>query len=176
MAGVLYVVAKEGFQDRELFDTKGVLDQAGHAAAICSKTEGACKGSLGGTVDAELSLRSALDRLDSFGAVVFVGGPGAHEYKDDPDALELAKQAFSKGKVIGAICIAPVILASAGVLEEKKATVWNGDGEQSGYLAEKGARYTGDPVTIDGKIVTADGPGAATAFGEALVKVITESQ
>jgi protease I len=175
VATVLYIISKDGFQDSELFDTKGVLDDAGNSGVIASTSEGECKGSLGGTANAELSIKSALDRLDNFKAVVFVGGPGAHELKDNSDAIELAKQAFSKGKIVGAICIAPTILAIAGILKGKNATVWDGDGKQSGFITEKGAEYTGDPVTIDGKIVTANGPNAANAFGEALVKVITES-
>ncbi|MBW3018742.1 DJ-1/PfpI family protein [Candidatus Woesearchaeota archaeon] len=174
MVNILYIIAKEGFQDHELFDTKGVLDQAGYSAIIASASEGECKGALGGTANADISIKAALQK--QFDAVVCIGGPGALSRKGDSDSVELARQAVSDGKVVGAICIAPLILAEAGVLKGKKATAWNGDGKQSVLLAEKGAEFTGEPVTIDGRIVTANGPPAATAFGEALVKVITESQ
>jgi len=58
-------------------------------------------------------------------------------------------------EVLGAICIAPVTLAKAGVLEGKRATVWKSEGET---LKEHGADYTGASMEADGKIITADGP------------------
>ena len=50
----------------------------------------------------------------------------------------------------------------------KKATVWDSEGAQATILEQEGAEYTGEPVTIDGKIVTANGPAAAEEFGQAL--------
>jgi protease I len=36
-------------------------------------------------------------------------------------------------------------------------------------LKKAGATYVGDPVVVDGTIVTASGPEAAAAFGAALI-------
>jgi protease I len=47
---------------------------------------------------------------------VFVGGAGVkNEYGNSAAAQAIAKQAVDKGKVLGAICIAPVILANATI-------------------------------------------------------------
>ncbi|MEK7136703.1 MAG: DJ-1/PfpI family protein, partial [Patescibacteria group bacterium] len=81
--------------------------------------------------------------------------------------------------MLGAICIAPTILARAGVLRGKKATVWDpstGSGQvalptPSQVLRECGAQYTGEAVTVDGKIVTANGPAAAEEFGRRLASI-----
>lgn len=73
-------------------------------------------------------------------------------------------------KVLGAICIAPVILANAKVLEGKNATVFP-DGAD--VLKQNGANYIDVNVIVDGKIITGNGPEAAEDFGRALVKLLS---
>jgi len=58
--------------------------------------------------------------IDNYDAVVFVGGGGATEYFNDSIAHKIVKESIAKGKVLAAICIAPNILANAGVLKGKK--------------------------------------------------------
>ncbi len=101
--------------------------------------------------------------------MVFVGGPGAAVYLNDKDILNLAKAAEKKGKIIGAICIAPSILANAGILGRKKATCFPSEAQN---LEGRGAIYTRDDVTVYGNIVTADGPMAARKFAEAIVELL----
>ena len=69
-------------------------------------------------------------------------------------------------KPLGAICIAPTILAAAGVLEGIKATVWNRDNAESAFLELHGAIFTNESVTQDGLIITGNGPEAAEEFGK----------
>jgi protease I len=107
--------------------------------------------------------------IQDFDAIIFIGGAGAAEYFDDPVAHKLAKDAYASGKIVAAICVAPVILARAGLLQGKKATAWESEGDQ---LRSLGADYTGKPVEVDGKIITAAGPFAAKDFGEAIVKAL----
>jgi len=91
------------------------------------------------------------------------------EYFGNKTALKLAKEAFAKGKVVAAICIAPVILANAGILNGKKATVWP---SMADSIKQKGANYTGADVETDGRIVTGNGPNAVYKFGDAVATAI----
>lgn len=63
----------------------------------------------------------------------------------------------------------PGILANAGVLKGKKATVFPSEEDT---LANGGALRTRQNVVVDGKIVTAPGPQAAQEFAEALAKLL----
>ena len=104
-------------------------------------------------------------------AVLFIGGVGASEYFHDRDAYRLAQEVLGQGGVVGAICIAPVILARAGLLKGKKATVFESEKEE---LTRAGASYTGKAVETDGRIITGNGPGAAGEFAQAVVNLLKQ--
>ena len=86
-----------------------------------------------------------------------------------PRIFALAIAAAESGKPLGAICVSPTILANAGVLKGRNATVWP---SQSKALVSGGATYTAQPVETDGPIITADGPASATRFGEAIASAL----
>jgi|SRR3989338_2009981 len=164
------IIAPIWYQDIEYLDTKAELEKAGIEVITAAKKAGICKGKLGGTAQATLSIDNI--NVEDYDAIVFIGGPGAVRHQEDVQAQITAQEAITEQKVLAAICIAPTILAKAGVLEGKKATVWNEDGLQDQLLEQEGATYTGETVTIDGKIITANGPQAAKDFGKAIVKAL----
>lgn len=164
---ILMVVAPKNFRDEELFETKKVLEEKGIEVEIASKGVGEAQGMLGGKTSVDRELKEV--RVEDYAGVVFVGGTGASAYFDDELALSLARQADEKGKVVAAICIAPSILANAGVLEGKRATSFP---SEEGNLKEKGAVYTGEGVTVDGRIVTAQGPAWARGFGQKVAEAL----
>ncbi|MEW5897136.1 MAG: DJ-1/PfpI family protein [Nanoarchaeota archaeon] len=166
----LFIVAQDGYQDYEYGAPKSILEKAGIQVITASKKAGICKGKLGGTTKAEISLSEV--NVSEYDAVVFVGGPGAVVYQHDAQAHLIAQEAVKEGKVLAAICIAPAILAYAGVLKGKKATVWNEDGGQKDVLEKNGAKYVAESVVTDGRIVTASGPPAAEQFGKAVLQLL----
>lgn len=159
------VIAAHNFQDQELAVTRKVLTQGGVKVSVASTTLGACTGMQGAKVKPDMLLKDV--KAGDVDAVIFVGGTGASQYFNNPAAHALARQAVAQGKVVAAICIAPVTLAQAGLLKGKKATVYP-SGKTD--LERGGATYTGAPVTVDGKLITASGPPAAEAFGQAILK------
>jgi len=150
----------------ELEGTRNGLTEAGFEVVFCSKEVGSCVGKLGGSEQASVALRDVA--IGEYDRVAFIGGPGAADFASDPDALHLAQSVVRANKPIGAICIAPTLLAKAHVLEGKRATVWDKGGEQIALLEQYGAEFTGEPVTVDGNIVTANGPDAAVEFGKTM--------
>jgi protease I len=164
----LLIIAPKDFRDEELFHTKEVLEKAGIKTEIASLRKGEATGMLGGRVSVDLTIDRV--KVEDYDAVIFVGGSGSSVYFKNERALTIAREAFSLGKVVAAICIAPVILANAGVLKGKKATVWNG--EFLKMLEAGGAKHTGRNVEIDGKIVTANGPHAAKDFGKKIAELL----
>ena len=165
----LVIIAPAGFQDHELKGTRDGLMTGGFEVVLGSTIVGECTGKLGGKEVAEVALADV--NIADYDRVAFIGGPGAHALWDDADALRIAREAVEAEKPLGAICIAPGILAKAGVLKGKRATIWNEDGGQRVVMQEAGATFTDESVTRDGLIVTANGPAAAGEFGRAFAAV-----
>lgn len=171
---VAMVIAFRDFRDIELFIPMEIFRQAGAKVSVVSSEKGTAIGADGGDVQVN---STALElNVGDFDAVVFIGGPGMGKKLDDESFQKIARDAASAGKVLGAICVAPALLARAGVLSLKKATVWSSVMDKSAVkiLKEGGAIYKEEQVVAEGNIVTANGPAASRKFAQAIVGLLTE--
>ena len=161
---VAIIIAPDKFRDEELRVPLNALKKAGADVTVFSKKLGEITGMLGYKFKPDKKLSKL--KVKSFDAIVFIGGSGAKTYWNDKLCHEICKEAVAKNKILAAICIAPVTLAKAGVLKNKKATVWRG---VSKMLIANGVKYVNKPLVIDGKIITANGPKAAGKFAAAII-------
>jgi len=170
---VAMIIAFRDFRDAEFFIPKEILERAGADVVAVSTKKGLAIGADGGEVRIDVLLGEI--KSENFDAIVFIGGPGAIDYLDNQSSYNLAKETLEKGRILAAICISPTILANAGVLKGKKATVWSSpfDKNPIRILKNGGAIYQEALVVIDGKIITANGPEAAEEFGNVLVSHLT---
>ena len=170
---ILMVVAFKDFRDEEYFIPKKVLEQADFSIDTTSTEKGIAVGSQG----SEAIIHIGLDEinLENYEAVVFCGGTGMSNELDNQNFHKLAKDFYQNNKVVAAICVAPALLAQAGILENKRATVWSSSLDKSfiKVLEENGAIYEDNPVVIDNKIITANGPDAAEDFGKAIKELLS---
>ncbi len=105
-----------------------------------------------------------------FDMLVLPGGlPGADNLNADPRIRELLKKLADSGRWTGAICAAPKVLASAGLLDGRHATSYPGSLDGSPV---KDMVYEEKPVVIDGKVVTSRGPGTAMDFALTLIELL----
>ena len=169
MSKILLIIAPQGYQDLEYNETKQELENAGHDIDTASTVQEA-HGSLGGSTQTTLLLENVDPEL--YKAVAFIGGPGCFEYFTNQTALTIAKKFYETGKITAAICAAPGILANAEILQDKTVTA---HGSVAETIKNKGANYTGMPVEQDKNIITANGPDAATAFGQKINESLTKT-
>lgn len=170
MKKVLLVIASNGFQPKEYGDTKAALEASDIVVLTASDQAGEAISKDGLTAKVDLPL----EKVDAheFDGVFFIGGPGALEHLDNQESNRILNEAMIAQKPYGAICIAPRILAKAHVLVGKKATGWDEDDKLPEIFAQNNVEYLKEDVVVDGKIVTANGPLAATAFGEAIAQIL----
>ncbi len=161
------VVGSRGFRDEEYFEPRRVFEGAGMEVVTASSREGPVRGALGGWARADRFLAAL--RARDHDAVLFVAGDGAREFVESRTAWRLAREALDQGKVLGATCLAPLILARAGLLRERRVTAWP---EVRDEVARAGALVVDDPVVVDERLVTADGPQSARRFAEAVLRVL----
>jgi protease I len=163
MKPVLLIIAPVNFRDEELFETREEIEKAGLKTVIASLHQGECKGAGGKTAMADIALEE-VNPVD-YEAVVFVGGFGTQVYFENQTIIKIAQSFAAQGKLTSAICIAPVILGKAGLLSNKKATVYE---TEAGTLEALGATYTGSTVTKDGLFITGNGPSSSREFGKTI--------
>jgi protease I len=169
MKKVAIIIAFKNFRDEEYFTLQQLLEEGGAEIKVVSDELGMASGVDGGEVEVEIKLSDL--NVSDFDAVVFIGGSGALGHLDNEDSYRVAKDVVAQGKVLAAICISPTILAKANVLQDKKATVWTSplDKNPKKVLEGGGAEYQDKDVVVDNRIITANGPGAAKEFGEAIL-------
>jgi protease I len=163
MTTVLIIISPKQFSEKELFTIKTGLENAGHITVIASISKGLCSSSRQSTIAATQSL-SEVETTD-YNGVVFIGGRGSIALVTNDDALRIAAEMSQANKITAAICLAPAILANAGVLENRRATVAKTEVKT---LESKNAKYTGPGLMVDGNIITGSGPD----YSKRLVKAI----
>lgn len=169
---IAMIIAPKDFKDEEYFVPKEIFENAGFIVETVSYKFGPAIGIDGNEAKVDVLAKNL--NIADYDAFVFVGGPGAQQYIDSPEAHELVKQAFEQKKLLAAICIAPAILAKAGVLKDKQATVWSSNLDKSAIkiLEQNNAKYIDRDVVEDRRLVTANGPKAAQSFAQTIVKLL----
>lgn len=170
---VLIVIAPRDFNDDELLQPIRHFEDNDITFEIISSMKGMAVGMKGGKVLIEHTIEEAeVKGPDSYSALFIVGGNGSPYHLWPDKNLEKVVRKFDIAeKIIGAICLAPVVLAKAGVIKGKSVTSWSDD-TAIDELIKNGAIFKPDPIVVDGRIITANGPLAASGFGEKLTKMI----
>lgn len=174
MPKVLMVIALNNFKDVEYFEPKEILQNNDIGVVTVSSQLAVAKGSDGRLANVDLAVDYFLAdkaRIADYDAVIFIGGGGMAELVKDTQFIQLAQAFDELHKIVAAICVAPVLLAYAGILKNKNATVY-ADQENIDALVNNGAEYDGGELVVDDNIVTASGPNAVYKFGLELVRLL----
>ncbi len=154
----------DGFEEIEAMAIIDVLRRAGIEVTAAGLHSGPIQGAHRVKVVADATIDTI--SADDFDMIILPGGqPGSDNLNANERVRTLIRDFNAKGKLTGAICAAPYVLAAAGILEGKKATSFP---SYSGKLA--GAIYQEKTVVEDGKIMTSRGPGTAVYFALAIAE------
>ena len=91
--------------------------------------------------------------------LILPGGPGTSKMNEHEGLKQEILVFAHQGKLLAAICAAPMVFGSLGLLHNKKATCYPG---YEKYLT--GAHITGTPVVVDGNITTGRAAGYTFDF------------
>ena len=158
MAKVLMPLA-QGFEEIEALTVVDILRRAGIEVVLA----GLLPGPVAGAHNVSIIPDTTVDAVNAgaFDMIILPGGqPGADNLNADPRIRALLVEFAAKGKLIGAICAAPIVLAAAGLLSGKRATCYPPYRDQL-----NGGIYEDTPVVSDGNLITSKGPGTAMSFG-----------
>lgn len=167
MASVLVPLAS-GCEELEAVTVIDLLVRAGVDVVSAGLQKGPVTCSRGVVIIPDMELDTALER--EYDMVVLPGGlPGADHLNNDPRIQDLIKRMYSTDRYVAAICAAPKVLASAGLLEHKRATSFPGVLDN---LKIEGLDYRQSSVVADGRIITSRGPGTAMDFALYLIELL----
>lgn len=165
---VLFVIAPDRYREEEFEVTEKILSESGIEYDVASTKTDICTGMMGGEQEATLKISDA--SVSDYDGLVLIGGLGARDFLwADDDLCKLTKEFGETGKIVAAICLAPVILARAGLLKERQATVFESPASVK-LLEQGGASYVKIPVVSDMNIITANHPLAAEKFAEEILE------
>ncbi|WP_317855805.1 DJ-1 family glyoxalase III [Chakrabartyella piscis] len=160
-----------GFEEVEAITTIDLLRRGGVEVKMVSLTDSLLVlGGNGISVQADLFFADLqADEMSGFilpGGMGGVGGMMVHAGLQD-----LILKMSDAGKVICAICAAPMLLGAWGLVEGKTATIYPGMEE---HLL--GAIPKTDSVCVDGNIITSRGVGTAIEFALQLIATFNNQE
>ena len=168
MKKVLILLA-EGFEEIEALGTADILIRMGAEVVLAAMKKTAVAGSHNITVNSD-ALFDDLDQSE-FDAVVLPGGlPGSLNLYNDDRVIDILHEFAAENKVTAAICAAPMVLDKAGLLENRRFTMYPAE-DLYKYLRDN-KRPQSDMVVADGKVITGKGPGATPYFAAAVAAAL----
>ena len=163
----VYEFLANGFEEVEALAPVDIFRRAGVEIQTVSVTGSEwVESSHGVTIKADVKFED-MHSFDDADMLMLPGGmPGATNLNEHAGVRETLLAHNAKGKHIGAICAAPMVLGSLGLLKGRKATCYPGFEK---YL--EGAEYTAELFTIDGNIITGEGPAATFPYAYEILKM-----
>ena len=112
-----------------------------------------------------------VNNILDYDAIVIPGGmPGSTLLRDNKKIIEFYQTMYNSGKLVAAICAAPIVLSAAGITDDQEVTSYPGFDKEINYK-----NYNSDKaVVIDKNVITAQGPAVAILFGYEIVNYLLQ--
>lgn len=163
-----FVLLATGFEELEAIGTIDILRRGGVETITVSVTGDR---TVTGVHNIPVIADELLDDINyfEFDALILPGGgPGSIMLRDHTYVREVVTDIFTSFKLIAAICAAPRVLGSLGLLtSRRKVTCYPGIEPEMNDV-----NIVSDPVVTDGEIITARGPAFVIDFGLAILKYL----
>lgn len=168
MATVLVPLA-QGCEELEAVTIIDLLRRAGIEVVTAGLDEEPVTASRGTRLLPDTTLGQVVDR--DFDMIILPGGlPGATHLEKDERLRAMLQRHAASDRYVAAICAAPKALATAGLLNDKRATSYPGVLDS---MSVPGMQYQQQAVVQDGRIITSMGPGTAMDFALALIEQLS---
>src|SRR5574340_1326251 len=161
------IISADTFEDSELLVPYYRLKEEGLQVDIASIKKGKIKSKHGYEVEADKALKEI--NPDDYDILILPGGRAPETIRKEKEAIEIARDFFSKNKPVSAICHGPQTLITAGLLKGKHATCYKSVAQE---MKDAGAFYEDKEVVVDGNLVTSRQPSDLPAFLRETMKML----
>lgn len=162
-----FVFLATGFEETEATGTIDILRRGGIETTVVSITGNRQVAGAHGLQLVADKLFAEADFAEADALILPGGMPGSSNLDACAPLKGLLTKHYNEGKLVAAICAAPLVLGGLGFLQGRRATCYPGFEPQL-----TGATITGEHAVIDGNVLTGKGPGLVFDFALAIVKVL----
>ncbi|MEG2174332.1 MAG: DJ-1/PfpI family protein [Oscillospiraceae bacterium] len=160
------VLLADGFEEMEAVIPLDLLRRAKIDCRAVSLGPRVVTGAHGISLIADLALSDVCSAQTEL--LILPGGmPGTTHLKESHELRRLLREQAARGALLAAICAAPLVLAAAGLLTGRRATI-----HPDHTACMKQCLLQPDAVVIDHNIITANGPAAAVPFALTLIAML----
>ncbi len=165
----ILLILADGFEELEALGALDFWRRTGFTVTLAGLSGRDVTGAHELTVKADALLAEVKD--EHFDAIALPGGmPGAKHLFDSETVGDLVTHYAADGRVVAAICAAPIVLAKAALLRDGGFTIFPSPELAEQYL--HGLKPTGKPAETAGTIVTGRGPGAVFAWAQQVAEAL----
>jgi len=157
------VILADGFEDIEAFAVIDVLRRAGIDVVTCGLMTTSVESMSRARVTADKKLSEIAEK--DFDALILPGGPGHRHLLNSNAIIKMIKEFDENKKLIAAICASPAVLAKAGILDDKIATIYPG-------MENQLPKPRDAKVIVAENVVTSRSPGTAIEFALKLAEIM----
>jgi protease I len=163
----IVILCGPDYEDMELQYPLYRLKEEGAEVVVAGIGDETYKGKKGYpvTVDAQITDLNPKD----FDAVVIPGGYAPDHMRRSEELLAFVREIHDQGKTVAAICHAPWVTISAGILKGRRMTCVPAIKDD---VINAGADYVDEPVVVDGNLVTSRRPDDLPVFLPAVIDAI----
>ncbi|MDZ7820354.1 MAG: type 1 glutamine amidotransferase domain-containing protein [Candidatus Marinimicrobia bacterium] len=162
------IISADKFEDTELLCPMNRLLEEGCIVDVASFEKGRIKGKKGYEVKVNIRLDELPDDpAGAYDLLLLPGGKAPAKLRRNEKVLETARSFDRAGKPVAAICHAPQILISAGLMEGRRATAYSAVADE---LKEAGAIYEDTEVVVEGNYIFSRHPGDLPAFNREIIR------
>lgn len=167
----ILILTADDTQDLEFFYPYYRFIEEGYHVDVATPRGGAFQGKQGMGLK---QTKAVADVAESHYDLLYIpGGKAPARLKENELALELTRHFADSGKPIAAICHGAQVLAAAEIIGGIRIAAWPDVEEE---VQEAGARYTNEPVVVDGQFITARWPGDLPAHMQSVLQALEGTQ
>jgi protease I len=144
------ILVGPGYEDLEFWVPYMRVKEEGAAVKVIASRAGEAYTSKSGGLTAKSEIAAGDIAADQLDALLVPGGWAPDKLRRDPDILQLVRELNNQGKVLGFICHAGWVAASAGICEGKRVTGSTGIKDD---MENAGAIWVHEPAFRDGNLV-----------------------
>lgn len=153
------------YEDLEFWYPYYRMKEAGAAVTVIGPEEKKFEGKHGLPAKADKSINAV--KTNEFDALIIPGGYSPDRMRRSQAMVDFTRSMVEEGKVTAAVCHAPWMLASAGVIEGKRVTSFFSLKDD---LINAGAEWLDREVVVDGPLITSRNPDDLPAFCRAIIE------